>query len=98
MLETAFIDDENESYMLFSGLPKEYHFYGHSDTWAPTKRCLKEILIRSFLRPVHESNWQYYFPKKKRKRKTVGRISLMAEVMEESEGTEVDRRKVFGSQ
>jgi hypothetical protein len=47
---------------------------------------------------VNESNWQYYFPKKKRKKKTVGRISLMAEVMPETEGTEVDRRKVFGSQ
>jgi len=97
LLETAFVDDDENSYMMFSGLPGNYHFYAHSDTWAPTKLCLKEVLIRSFLRPINENKWRYHINKNYKDGK-LGRISLMAEVMPETEGTEVDRRKVFGSQ
>jgi 2-polyprenyl-3-methyl-5-hydroxy-6-metoxy-1,4-benzoquinol methylase len=98
LLETAFINDNVNSYMQFSGLPGRYHFYGATDTWAPTKRCLKEILIRSFLQPVEEKKWQYVKPPLLTKQKRVGRISLMAKPLPESKGTTSDRHKVFGCQ
>jgi hypothetical protein len=98
LLETAFINDNVNSYMQFSGLPGKYHFYGATDTWAPTKRCLKEILIRSFLQPVEEKKWQYVKPPLLTIQKRVGRISLMAKPLPESEGTTSDRNKVFGCQ
>ena len=97
LLETAFIDDDEKAYMLFSGLPDQYSFYGPSDTWAPTKKCLKEILIRSFLLPINTEKWQYYYPRQYCKG-DVARISLSAKRMSKQEGTEVDQRKVFGLQ
>jgi hypothetical protein len=97
LLETAFIDDDENGYMLFNGLPDKYRFYGPSDTWAPTKRCLREILVRSFLEPVKEENWNYYYPIDYDKTK-VGRISMMAVPLPESKGHVIDWRKVFGTQ
>jgi len=105
ILETAYIDDDTHSYMMFSGLPGNHHFYGISDTWAPSKLCLREMLIRSYLRPVDEEHWQYATQGKVKKvmsslrgEVAVGRISLVAEVMPETEGHTVDHRKVFGFQ
>jgi len=59
ILETAYIDDDENSLMLFSGLEGESRFYGISDTWAPTKLCLRETLLRSMLEPINEDDWQY---------------------------------------
>lgn len=103
ILETAFINDDSSSYMMFSGLPGDYHFYGESDTWAPTLKCLREILVRSFLMPVLEDRWQISeqmvnikgpggVPVK------FGRITLVAEPMPMDEGSRIDRRKVVGTQ
>ncbi len=97
LLETAYIDDDVKSYMAFSGLPGTYHFYDASDTWAPTKRCLREILIRTFLDPVNERNWQYAVHPKLNQKVQVGRISMMAKMLPKSKGSEADRRKVFGA-
>jgi SAM-dependent methyltransferase len=97
LLETAFLNDDENGYMIFSGLPDNYRFYGPSDTWAPTKRCLREILIRSFLKPINEESWQYYLPPVERD-VVVGRISMIATTLPESEGHIADWRKVFGSQ
>jgi SAM-dependent methyltransferase len=103
LLETAFIDDEVSSYMLFSGLEGQHHFYAISDTWAPTTLCLKETLQRSFLRPVRETDWT----RSNRPQTithgnlgqfTLGRITMLAEWMPDSEGHAIDRRKVFGQQ
>ena len=96
LLETAFVNNDTDSYMQFSGLPDKYHFYGPSDTWAPTKLCLKEVMIRSFFNPVNEDKWQYLLPNKTPN--VIGRISMMAEVLNRSSGTEVDVHKVFGYQ
>lgn len=102
ILETAFVDDDSSSYMAFSGLPGNHHFYGISDTWAPTRLCLKEMLIRSFLRPVREEDWQVVKSKGKRgifsKIVPIDRITIIAEVMDMDEGHDVDKRKVFGPQ
>ena len=99
VLETACIDDEENSYMLFSGLPGNHHFYGISDTWAPTKLCLRETLIRSFLEPINESTWKYLPGSKIKfcnKEFVLGRITMVAQYSEE--GHSVDNRKVFGTQ
>ncbi len=102
ILESAFIDDDSASYMAFSGLPGNHHFYGISDTWAPTRLCLKEMLIRSFLKPVREEDWQVVKSKAKRrlfsKLLPVDRITIIAEIMDPDEGHIVDQRKVFGPQ
>lgn len=102
ILETAFIDDNSKSYMAFSGLPGNHHFYGISDTWAPTRLCLKEMLIRSFLEPVQEEHWQVVKQVSKKglfsKNFPVGRITVMAKKMDEDKGHAVDQRKVFGPQ
>ena len=45
------------SFMVFSGLDGNFHFYGISDTWAPSKLCLREMLIRSCLEPIQEDDW-----------------------------------------
>lgn len=110
ILETAFIDDDSNSYMSFSGLSGNHHFYGISDTWAPTKLCLREVLVRSFLNPVQEEDWQYLDPGGVTKQAIknmlrtfrgdvpVSRISMVAEVLPEDDGHSVDHRKVFGFQ
>ena len=102
ILESAFVDDDSSSYMAFSGLPGNHHFYGISDTWAPTRLCLKEMLIRSFLKPVREEDWQIVKSKGKKglfsKMVPVDRITIIAGVMDPDEGHAVDQRKVFGPQ
>jgi len=109
VLETAFIDDDSKSYMAYSGLEGNHHFYGISDTWAPTRLCLKEMLVRSFLKPVMEEKWQVAKNRnnqknirnlfgKKHPGPVVNRITVIAELMDPEEGHAVDRRKVFGPQ
>ena len=45
------------SFMAFAGT-EDNHFYGHSDTWAPSKLCLREILKKeSGFKPIQEENW-----------------------------------------
>lgn len=101
ILETAFIDDEESSYMAFSGLPGQHHFYGISDTWAPTKLCLKEMLIRSFLEPAPMSEWESIHQgtvKIHGNDVPIGRVNLIAKPMPVESGHMLDARKVFGSQ
>lgn len=65
LLETAMILDNKNSYMAFSGgIDGKYHFYGQSDTWAPTTLCMTEMLLRSGFKPVMEDIWQEHSPKK----------------------------------
>lgn len=101
VLETAFIDDDEHSYMAFAGVPGDYHFYGVSDTWAPTRRCLREILQRSQFRPVHEERWQVVDQPNYQDDgifKRFGRITLLAEAVAEDAMHEVELRKVRGIQ
>ena len=108
ILETAFIDDDKNSYMMFSGLPDNIHFYGMSDAWAPTKLCLREMLIRSFLKPIREDEWQIvphtgtalgsFLRSTVKGKAKIGRITMMARPMPQNEGRIADQRKVFGPQ
>ena len=85
--------------MLFSGLPGNHHFYGISDTWAPTKLCLRETLIKSFLEAINEPSWKYLPQTKIRlcnKEFVLGRITMVAQYSEK--GHLADNRKVFGTQ
>lgn len=97
ILETAFVDDDEKSYMAFSGLPGNHHFYGISDTWAPTKLCLREMLLRSMFKPVMEEVWGVVpqptlsSPESGLK---IGRICMVAEAVEEEAVHEVDLRKM----
>jgi len=57
IIETAGINDDKRSFMAFNGVAPDFHFYGPSDTWAPTTLCLKEMLLRTALEPVMEDKW-----------------------------------------
>ncbi len=101
VLETAFVDDDKNSFMAFAGLPGNFHFYGVSDTWAPTRRCLKEVLIRTQFRPIHEDTWQIVKPSETPKAKStlrVDRITMLAEAVGESSVHQVELRKIKGIQ
>jgi len=98
LIETAYIDDDEKSYMAFNGLPNQFHFYGIGSTWAPTKRCLREILIRSFFNPVNEENWQYAIHPDNNQPVKVGRICMTSDILPEEKGHEADRLKVFGTE
>lgn len=101
VLESAFIEDDANSYMAFSGLEGNFHFYGISDTWAPTTLCLKEMMIRSFLEPVREEDWSVTQRSKLKLlggEVTLARITMLARPMPAEAGHVVDARKVFGSQ
>jgi len=102
VLETAFINDDRNSYMAFAGLHDNYHFYGATDTWAPTLLCLREVLIRSMFRPVREETWKWIEPtpamKKKYEGRTgakVGRITMIAEAAAEDSVRRADYRKIM---
>lgn len=101
ILETAFIDDDAKSYMAFAGLPEKFHFYGISDTWAPTKLCLREILIRSQFEPVMEHLWSVV-PASEQAIKAgqlpIGRITMIAKAVGAEGIHAVDLRKVMGIQ
>ncbi len=100
ILETAYIHDMKKSYMMFSGLPGNYHFYAASDTWAPTLLCIEEVLIRSYFQPVMREKWQIYRRKgvKNIFKKNITRITIIAKPIPVSQGTQVDYNKVFGAQ
>lgn len=101
MLETAFIDDNENSYMAFNGVEGNFHFYGLSDMWAPTRLCLKEMLIRSLFEPVHEELWQVKPPCPAALAKgqpPVGRLVMLARPLPEDKATFVDLRKISGRQ
>jgi tRNA (mo5U34)-methyltransferase len=101
ILETAFIDDDENSYMAFSGLEGKHHFYGISDTWAPTKLCLREMIQRTFMEPVMEESWSVTHQLELEihgKSVRLGRITMIAKAVETDTGHIVDARKVYGSQ
>jgi hypothetical protein len=111
ILETAFINDDINSYMAFSGTPGNYHFYGASDTWAPTKLCLREILLRSMLVPVMEESWNWFEIRSDEKNpkshmesnidsvvSRLGRITMIARAVEGQDLPKVDLRKLTGYQ
>ncbi len=101
LLETAFIDDDENSYMAFNGLEGNYHFYGPSDTWAPTRLCLKEMLIRSLFEPVHEELWRVKPPcpaAVAKGQKPVGRLAMLARPIPEDTASVADQRKISGRQ
>lgn len=81
LIETAFIDNDSESFMLFSGTDDNRHFYGPSDTWAPTKLCLLEMLERSMFEPIEEQSWQYVEGGCRPNKPKVGRITLQAKAV-----------------
>ncbi|MEM1088748.1 MAG: DUF1698 domain-containing protein [Pseudomonadota bacterium] len=101
LLETAFIEDYENSYMAFSGLEGAHHFYGISDTWAPTALCLREMLIRSFFNPTDFGDWSVVKQTDMTihgKVVSLGRVVLTATPMMPEEGHRVDAHKVFGAQ
>jgi SAM-dependent methyltransferase len=102
VLETAFINDNRNSFMAFAGLHDKYHFYGGSDTWAPTLLCLREVLVRSMFKPVMEDAWQIIEPTQAAKDKfkgkiggRIGRITMVAEAVAEDTVRPVDYRKIM---
>lgn len=101
VLETAFIEDDENSFMAFAGLPGNYHFYGISDTWAPTRLCLKEILLRTQFKPIREDHWQVVEQPKLAKEGSnlrIGRITVLAEALPEDSVHQVELRKIKGEQ
>lgn len=101
VLETAFVDDDENSFMAFAGTEDKYHFYGASDTWAPSKLCLREILKRSGFKPIQEDNWSisqrshFTFCGKKT---PLARITMIATPIPFEECTTVDQHKILGTQ
>jgi hypothetical protein len=93
LLETAFVDDDKKSYMAFSGTQDNQHFYGISDTWAPSKLCLREMLLRSMFKPVMEESWQVPVSNPGGKWH-MGRICMVAEAVTEDSIHPVDLRKI----
>lgn len=57
VLETACVLDDKKSFLFHNGVPNNFHFYGLSDTWAPSTLCIKEMLKRSMFEPVREQEW-----------------------------------------
>lgn len=57
LVETAVVDDEQNSYMLFNGNAgqKKRIYSGPSNWWAPTILCLHEMLEAALLRPVTQT-------------------------------------------
>jgi tRNA (mo5U34)-methyltransferase len=57
LIETVVVADENASYMLFNGVPpEEMRIYQDVTTWwAPTIKCLLEILRASLFQPLTET-------------------------------------------
>jgi tRNA (mo5U34)-methyltransferase len=57
LIDTAVVADDSASYMLFNGVtPDRHRIYQSATTWwAPTTKCLLEILQASLLRPLPES-------------------------------------------
>jgi tRNA (mo5U34)-methyltransferase len=57
LIETVVVDDDQASYMLFNGvLPEEQRIYQDVTTWwAPTRKCLFEILRASLFAPLPET-------------------------------------------
>jgi len=101
ILETAFIEDDENSFMAFSGLDGNFHFYGISDTWAPSKLCLREMLIRSCLEPIQEDDWSVT------NQGTISfcgnnlnlsRITMIAKALPVEKLHMIDHRKIFGTQ
>lgn len=97
VLETAFVNDDKNSFMAFAGLPGNYHFYGVSDTWAPTKLCLREMLLRSMFKPIHEEAWRIVEQPKmaaKGSNLEIGRIAMLAKALPEDSVHKVEKRKM----
>ena len=101
ILETAFIEDDENSYMAFSGLDDNFHFYGISDTWAPSKLCLREMLIRSCLEPIQEDDWSVTNQGKISfcgNMLNLSRITMIAKALPPEKAHMIDHRKIFGTQ
>ena len=101
ILETAFIEDDENSYMAFSGLDDNFHFYGISDTWAPSKLCLREMLIRSCLEPIQEDDWSVTNQGKISfcgNMLNLSRITMIAKALPAEKAHMIDHRKIFGTQ
>ncbi len=101
LLETAAIDDDERSYMAWNGVGPDFHFYGPSDTWAPTRLCLKEILLRTKFEPVFEEKWRTYGSSHnalKSDQFAVERICLIAKAVAGEELHRIDHEKIEGNQ
>lgn len=101
LIETAGIKDDVKSYMAFNGVAPDFHFYGPSDTWAPTTRCLKEMMVRTALQPVMEEHWSYYEQPKAVKPEQgfdVCRMTIIAKAVSYDTLHRIDRMKLDGSQ
>lgn len=57
LIETAVVVDDNDSFMLFNGIPPDnQRIYQDMTTWwAPTLSCLKEMLKASLFEPIEET-------------------------------------------
>lgn len=101
VLETAAIDDNERSYMAWNGVGPDYHFYGPSDTWAPTRLCLKELLIRTRFEPVFEEKWKTYGTSADALSKSkfnVCRLCMIAKAVPGEKLHNVDVQKIIGNQ
>lgn len=101
LLETASIEDNERSYMAWNGVAPDFHFYGPSDTWAPTRLCLKEILLRTGFEPVMEEKWKTYGASHmalKGPKFAVGRICLIAKAVPFDGLHNIDIQKIIGNQ
>ncbi len=101
ILETAGIQDNERSFMAFNGVAPDFHFYGPSDTWAPTTLCMKEMMIRTALEPVMEERWSYYAQDAATKKDLgfkICRMCIVAKAVSPDTLHNVDRAKIDGSQ
>ncbi|MGB3240197.1 MAG: DUF1698 domain-containing protein, partial [Geitlerinemataceae cyanobacterium] len=91
LLETAIIDDQSASFMVYNGCPPERdRIYSDMTTWwAPTVSCLKELLKSSLFEPLDSTiKILKQSPALPGQRFAVSRICLIAKAIAP---TEIDR-------
>jgi tRNA (mo5U34)-methyltransferase len=98
LMETNVILDEDESFMLYNGIPLTYRISdNYSVWWSPTVSCLNEMLVASLFEPHTESikivefdqplfSKVSRFQKEKSKKKyRIGRLCLTATAVDPNE-------------
>jgi SAM-dependent methyltransferase len=98
VLETACILDNKKSFLFHNGVPNNFHFYGCSDIWAPSRLCIKEMLERSMFKPVREEDWSICLKSKVQhggETLELCRITAIAEAVEKDNVTLVDYEKMM---
>lgn len=98
LIETQAIIGDHPSLMMWSGPADEPHFAGPAVTWAPTRRCLEDVLTRSALTPVMTEHWVEFGPATEdlSGEITPGRICAIAKATAPSDLHILDQLKLRG--